>query len=154
MTADVDTSRQAAVHHVCLACGTRANAVGTAIYLRGRTGSAHPFETTGFCGQEIAELQTVLGEGPARTAARWNRPVFVPDLENSASTARWPLFAPAAVTAGVAAVFAFPLTLGGFSLGALEVHRDTSGALTPAEIADVVELAGVAMTLVLDRPVR
>lgn len=150
----MDASRQAAVHHVCLACGTRTNAVGTAIYLPGHGGASHPFETTGFCGQEIAELQTVLAEGPALTAARWNQPVFVPDLQNAASTARWPLFAPAAVAAGVAAVFAFPLTLGGFSLGALEIHRDTSGALTPDEIADVVELADAAMALLLDRLMR
>jgi hypothetical protein len=147
-------NQQAAVRHVCIACGIRTNAVGTAIYLSGGRGVVHPFEATGFCGEEIAELQAVLGEGPASEAIRRNRPVLVPDLADSASAARWPLFAPAAVAAGVEAVFAFPLTLGALSLGALEIHRDTSGSLAPDEIAGVVQLADMAMTLLLDQSVR
>lgn len=93
----------------------------------------------------------MLGEGPASTATRQNWPVFVPNLVDSANAARWPLFAPAAVAAGVAAVFAFPLTLRAMPLGVLEIHRDTGDALTPDEIAGVVELADVVVTLLLDQ---
>lgn len=142
------------MRHVCIACGVRTNAVGTAIYLKAGGSTVRPFETTGFCGQEIAELQTVLAQGPAFSATRQYWPVLVPDLADPASTARWPRFAPAAVEAGVAAVFAFPLALGSRSLGALEVYRDTSGALVPDEIADVGQLAAAAIALLLDQPAR
>ncbi|MDT7790346.1 MAG: hypothetical protein QOF58_8765 [Pseudonocardiales bacterium] len=147
---DEHQNRRAAVRHVCIAGGIRTDAVGAAIYLRGAQGAVNPFDANGFCGEEIAELQTAFGQGPAFTSTLRNRPVLVPDLVGSDSAARWPLFAPAAVEAGVEAVFAFPLALGALSFGALEVHRDTRGALTPDEIADVMRLADVATTLLLD----
>ncbi|MDX8034044.1 GAF and ANTAR domain-containing protein [Lentzea sp. BCCO 10_0856] len=147
----VGETQRAAVRHVCIASGVVTNAVGTAIYLRAGQGAVRLFEATGFCGEELAELQTVLGEGPAFEATQRNRPVLVPDLVDSVSTVRWPLFASAAVEAGVEAVFAFPLTQGAMSVGALEVHRDTGSALTPDEIAAVVQLAEMAMAL-LPRP--
>ncbi|MGW6442808.1 hypothetical protein [Lentzea sp. NPDC055074] len=146
---DEDEHRQVAVRHVCIACSVRTNAVGSALYLRTARSGVQPFETAGFCGVEIAELQTMLAEGPAFTATRQNWPVLVPDL---ADTKHWPLFAPAATAIGVAAVFAFPLVLNAHSLGALEIHRDTCGALLPDEIADAVHLADVATALLLDRP--
>ena len=151
---DVDTHedeydhRQVAVRHVCIACGVRTNAVGSAIYLRTGRSGVQPFETAGFCGVEIAELQTMLAEGPAFTAARQNWPVLVPDL---ADTNHWPLFALAAIEIGVAAVFAFPLVLNARSFGSLEIYRDTCGALLPDEIADAVHLADAATALLLDR---
>ncbi|PWK84910.1 GAF domain-containing protein [Lentzea atacamensis] len=154
VVADEYENQRTAVRHACIACGIRTNAVGTAIYLWTGGGAVRTFETTGFCGEEIAELQTVFGEGPASAATRQNWPVLVPDLADSASAARWPHFAPAAVAAGVAATFAFPLTLGALSLGVLEIHRDADGALTPDEIADVVQLADAVMTLLLDRSAR
>jgi GAF domain-containing protein len=152
--ADVDQTRQAAVRHVCIACGIRTDAVGTAIYLRGPQGVVHPYVTAGFCGEEVGELQTVLAEGPAFLSMRQSWPVLVPDLTTPRSTERWPLFAPAAADIGVAAVFAFPLTLAARSLGTLEVHRDSCGALLPDEIADVVRLADAATALLLDQPAR
>ncbi|MEU7482085.1 GAF domain-containing protein [Lentzea sp. NPDC042327] len=144
-----DEHRQVAVRHVCIACGVRTNAVGSAIYLRTTRNGVQPFETAGFCGVEIAELQTMLAEGPAFTATRQNWPVLVPDL---AATKHWPVFAPAAIAIGVAAMFAFPLVLNAHSLGTLEIHRDACGALLPDEIADAVHLADVATALLLDRP--
>ncbi|HUQ56359.1 hypothetical protein [Lentzea sp.] len=151
---DVDQNRQAAVRQICIACGIRTDAVGTAIYLRGAQGAVHPFTTAGFCGEEVGELQTVLAEGPAFMSLRQTWPVLVPDLAAPRSTERWPRFAPAAVEIGVAAVFAFPLTLAARSLGILEIHRDHCGALLPGEIADVVHLADAATALVLDRSAR
>lgn len=144
----LDAHRRAAVRHVCVACGVRTNAVGSAIYLWDGRGAVQLFEAGGFCGVEIAELQTVLAEGPAFTATRQNWPVLVPDL---ADTRHWPLFSPAAVSIGVAAVFAFPLTLNAHSLGAMELHRDSCGALLPDEITDAVHLAEVVTALLLDR---
>src|SRR5450755_3611990 len=42
---------------------------------------------------------------------------------------RWPVFAPAAATVGVAATFAFPVQVGGIRLGVLDLYRDTTGGL-------------------------
>jgi hypothetical protein len=144
--------RQAAIRSVCIACGVTTNAVGTAIYLRAGESGAHPFASSGFCGEEIAELQSVLGEGPAFEAIRQNWPVFVPNLVDHATSVRWPLFSAAAVVAGVEAVFVFPLAIGTEPLGALEIHRDTGEALTPDEIVTVVHLATVVLPLLLDVP--
>ncbi|GLZ29326.1 hypothetical protein Lesp02_15160 [Lentzea sp. NBRC 105346] len=149
--AELDGER-AGVRHVCLACGIRTNAIGVAVYLLASGGAAHPLETTGQVGQEIAELQLTVGEGPLRDALRHNQPVLVPHLDDSASAERWPVFTPAAMAAGVAAVFAIPLTLGAISLGVLEICRDTGCALAPDELTDVLLYADVAITLMLDQP--
>ncbi|MDX3659740.1 GAF domain-containing protein [Streptomyces sp. ID05-26A] len=142
--------RRAAIRSVCVACGVTTNAVGTAIYLRAGGCAVHPFASSGFCGEEIAELQSVLGEGPAFEAVRQHWPVFVPNLVDHATSVRWPLFSAAAVAIGVEAVFVFPLAVGAEPLGALEIHRDTGDVLTPDEIVDVVHLATVVLNLVLD----
>ena len=142
--------RQVAVRHVCIACGVRTNAIGTALYLWEAAGRCDLYTSSGFCGEEIAELQTMLCEGPAFEAARQNWPVLVPDLVDHVASVRWPLLAGAAVEAGVAAIFAFPLALGAEPLGVLEIHRGEGDALTPTEVAGAVQLADIALTLLLD----
>ncbi|GLY49894.1 GAF domain-containing protein [Lentzea sp. NBRC 102530] len=144
--------RKTAIRSVCTVCGVTTNAAGTAIYLRTGHGPICLSASSGFCGEEIAELQSALGEGPAFEAVRQNWPVFVPNLVDRATSQRWPLFAAAAVTAGVEAVFVFPLAVGAEPLGALEIHRDTGEGLTPDEIVTVVHLATVALPLLLDVP--
>ena len=52
------------------------------------------------------------------------RPSRSPDL---AHDDRFPQFAPAALAAGLAAVFTFPLRHGDGRLGALDLYRDTAG---------------------------
>ncbi|SES07676.1 ANTAR domain-containing protein [Lentzea xinjiangensis] len=136
------------VHHVCLACRTGLKAVGVEIYL---AVAAQPLEVVGAAGEEIAELQVTVGEGPASEAMRQNQPVLVPDLADGWSERRWPAFAPAAVAAGVAAMFVFPLTLGAIALGALEICRDADGPLSPDELADALLFADTATALLLGR---
>ncbi|MDX8032080.1 GAF and ANTAR domain-containing protein [Lentzea sp. BCCO 10_0856] len=136
------------VRHVCLACRIGLNAVGVGVYV---VGVAQPLEVVGTVGDELAELQVTIGEGPATEAVRQNQPVFVPDLADSWSMRRWPAFAPAAVAAGAAAVFVIPLTLGAIALGALEICRDAVGPLEPDELADALLFADTAATLLLGR---
>jgi hypothetical protein len=136
------------VHHVCLACRNCLNAVGVAVHL---VGAAQPLEVVGTAGDGIAELQVTVGEGPCSEALRQNRPVFVPDLADGWSAKRWPAFAPAAVAAGVAAMFVIPLTLGAIALGALEICRDVDGPLSADELADALLFADTATTLLLGR---
>ncbi|MBB4678421.1 GAF and ANTAR domain-containing protein [Crossiella cryophila] len=136
------------IQHVCLACRRGLTATGVAIYL---VGAAQPIEVVGPLGEEMAELQVTLGEGPVSEVVRQNQPVFVPNLVNSGSTRRWPAFAPAALSLGVASVFVLPLTLGAIALGALEICREVEGPLSPAELADALLCADTATTLLLSR---
>lgn len=136
------------VRHVCLACQVGLDAVGVAAYL---VGAPQPLEVAGTAGDEMAELQATLGEGPVSEALRQNQPVLAPNLAGEWSANRWPVLAPAAVAAGVAAIFVIPLTLGAIALGALEICRDVDGPLSPDELADALLFADTATTLLLGR---
>lgn len=73
---------------------------------------------------------------------------MVPDM--TVTGGRWPGFAADAVSAGAAAVFSFPLHVGGVRLGVLEVHRRTIGSLTPAQLTDAFLLADAATDTIFD----
>ena len=64
------------------------------------------------------QLQTQVSEGPCLAAYETGEPVSVPDL---GAEQRFPEFAPRALTAGLAAVFTFPLRHGAMRLGALDL---------------------------------
>lgn len=90
----------------------------------------------------LEELQLTVGEGPCLDAFASGGPVLVADL--AAAAARWPAFTPAACELGAAAVFSFPLQVGVVRLGSLDLYRDTTGPLTPVELADGLILSDLA----------
>jgi hypothetical protein len=63
---------------------------------------------------------------------------------------RWPWFGVAAVDAGVRAVFAFPLRVGGIRIGVLDLYRDTPGRLAAFEVVEALAFADAATEVVLD----
>jgi hypothetical protein len=81
-------------------------------------------------------------------ASRTGRPVLQPDLARTARR-RWPAFAAGAEAAGLAAVFAFPLRVGGIRVGVLDLYRTTAGVLSEEELADALSFADAATTLLL-----
>ncbi|MCW2636993.1 MAG: hypothetical protein JWQ99_3360 [Blastococcus sp.] len=95
----------------------------------------------------LEELQFTLGEGPCVDASRSGRPVLVPDLAHSGP--RWPAFADGAHAAGVRAVFALPLRVGGIRVGVLDLHRDAVGELAPEALTEALAFADAATTLLL-----
>jgi hypothetical protein len=97
---------------------------------------------------ELEELQFSLGEGPCVDASRTGRPVLQPDLTRTARS-RWPAFAAGAEAAGLAAVFAFPLRVGGIRVGVLDLYRTTAGVLSDEELADALSFADASTTLLL-----
>lgn len=99
----------------------------------------------------FVRLQTELGEGPCLTAYDSGEPVAVPDL---AIDGRYPQFGSAAVAAGMAAVFTFPLRHGDGRLGALDLYRETPGRLEPADMAAAQTLADVAAAYLLNAQAR
>ncbi len=97
------------------------------------------------------KLQTELGEGPCLAAFRTREAVSVPDLTDED---RFPLFAPRALAAGLAAVFTFPLRHDDLSLGALDLYRDTAGPLTPVSMRAAQTLADVAAAYLINAQAR
>jgi transcriptional regulator with GAF, ATPase, and Fis domain len=83
---------------------------------------------------QIEGLQTEFDEGPCLETYRSGEPVLIPDL---AHDRRFPRFSPRARDDGLAAVFAFPMSVDDHRLGALDVWRDTPGQLAPADVASV-----------------
>ncbi len=104
--------------------------------------------TTGEVSALIEDLQYTLGEGPCVDAYRLDRPVLEPDLADP-KVERWPAFAGPAVTAGVRAVFGFPVSVGAVRLGALNLYSDRPGRLTDDQHADALVIAEVAAEAVL-----
>ena len=76
---------------------------------------------------------------------------MVPDLSVER---RFPRFAPAAVTAGLAAVFTFPLRDGDGRLGALDLYREAPGELDSHDMAAAQTLADVAAAYLLNARAR
>jgi len=105
--------------------------------------------TTDEVSQLIEELQYTLGEGPCVDAYQQDQVVAEPDLADPVRH-RWPAFTPPALTAGVRAVFGFPLRAGTVHLGALNLYRDTPGPLTGDQHADALVVADVAARWVLE----
>jgi hypothetical protein len=96
----------------------------------------------------LEDLQFSLGEGPCVDSSATGRPVLHPDLALS-GPARWPGFAAGALQAGVRAVFAFPLGIGGIQLGTLDLYRDAVGGLLEDALGEALFHADAATMLLL-----
>ncbi|HVV09808.1 ANTAR domain-containing protein [Amycolatopsis sp.] len=145
-----DEAAPVALRHVCLACADAVSADDAALLL---ASTLHTWEVAyamNPLGEELVELQTTYGEGPALDAAAGFDPVLVPELGSAASNSRWPAYGPDAVRAGAAAQFSFPLRVGAVRLGALELYRRRPGSLTSAELADATIYADAALAIVLN----
>ena len=101
-------------------------------------------------GERLAELQVTVGEGPAVDVWSGGGPALVADLDAPSSQARWPMFAPLAVEAGAAALFALPLCVGAIRVGVLSLHRVGVGHLDAATLTDSLVFAELALRLLLD----
>ncbi len=110
-------------------------------YVAASNGSALRFE----------QLQSELGEGPCVAAYDSGKAVAIPDLR---ADARFPSFSEEAVPAGLVAVFTFPLNHGDRRLGALDLYRDTPGALSRDAMIAAQTLADVAAAYLLNAQAR
>lgn len=135
--------------HVCSAVITAAGVDCAAITL---AVSAVPRETvyvSDSTASQLEELALTLGEGPGVDALSGGL-VLAADLVSPDCLARWPVFAPAAALAGVRAVFALPLQVGGIRLGVLDLYRAWPGDLGQEQLADALLLADTVCALLLD----
>jgi hypothetical protein len=98
----------------------------------------------------LDELQFDLGEGPCWEAMVSRRPVIHGDIQ-SEDHAAWPEFLEAIRDGPIAAMFAFPLTVGSLEIGAVDLYNTSPSGLTPGQIADASALAHLASWQVLRR---
>jgi GAF domain-containing protein len=88
----------------------------------------------------VDELQFDLGEGPCWDALDTGAPVFEPDLR-SAPRRSWPTFSAALEDEPIGALFAFPMRLGPFPIGAIDLYDVDARDLDAMEVAFIAEFA-------------
>jgi GAF domain-containing protein len=142
--ADVTTLPQRLV----MACALALPVTGVGMVLMTESGPAGSVAVTDPTAGTMEELQFTLGEGPCVESSATGRPVLQPDLART-GPARWPGFCAGALEAGIAAIFALPLRVGGIRLGVLDLYRDKSGDLTDGELADALSFADAATSVLL-----
>lgn len=133
---------------ICRACIDLLPVTGAGVMLmaeRAHQGTLHATDTVT---KQLEDLQNAVAEGPCIDSYRLGRPVLEPDLAGSGCRV-WPLLAPAAVAAGIQALFSFPLQLDGASIGALNLYRDRPGPMGDAYLDDARLLAAMATREVL-----
>ncbi|MCU1464519.1 MAG: multi-sensor signal transduction histidine kinase [Actinomycetia bacterium] len=96
-------------------------------------------------------LQTLLREGPCLTAYESGDAVAVPDLRLET---RFPTFCARALAAGLRAVFTFPLHNGNERFGALDLYRETPGALSDDAVDAAKTLADVTSVYLVNARTR
>lgn len=98
----------------------------------------------------IDELQIDLGEGPCWEAIATGLPV-IHDRFSVTEHPSWPMFAQALREYEIGSLYAFPLTLGTFDVGSLDLYSQAPRQLTGGEIAAIGALTPLAARQVLRR---
>jgi hypothetical protein len=134
---------------LCAACVRELPVEGAGISLIDGQGVQLMVTATDEPARMLEELQFTLGEGPCIDAFRAGRPTCEPDMTTAAGAGRWQGFGPASADSGIAAVFAFPLQLGGIRLGVLDLYSSVPGALDAAQITEALAFTDAATVLLL-----
>jgi hypothetical protein len=143
-------SRRVSVADVCAVAAGAAQVSGAWVTAASGRGPDFVMGVTDPVGEQLAELQQMLGEGPCHDVLASAAPVLAADLDDGASGRRWPGFAPQARRLGAAAVFAFPLSIGAIQPGVMGLYRDSPGPLPVTRFGDGLILADAATMLLLD----
>jgi hypothetical protein len=136
------------VQRLCQDCADTLPITGVGMALMNDSGHQGVIAATDGVARVMEDLQFTLGEGPCVDASRSRSPVLQPDLAMSA-LGRWPAFAPQALEAGIAAIFAFPLQVGAIRLGILDLYRDTPSSLDESVLAEALAYADAAVWVLM-----
>jgi GGDEF domain-containing protein len=124
---------------------------GAGVTLIPSTTSSHDVAASDEAALLFEKLQTEMGEGPCLSAYRSGKAVAVPDLRGQHP---YTAFGPAALAAGLAAVFTFPLRHNAGQLGALDLYRNTPGPLSPGDMEAAPTLADVTVAYLANARAR
>jgi ANTAR domain/GAF domain len=141
---------QVAAVDVCAAAVEALLVSGAWVTARSAAGAGHIMSVTDEVGEQLSELQTMLGEGPCLDVVASGSPVLVSDLDDGDAARRWPGFTPQAWQAGAAAIFALPLQMGAIRAGTLGLYRDKPGPLSGLQFGDALILADAAVVVLLE----
>lgn len=143
------TGGSVSVRDVCAACVPALGMDGAALWVASDLHRRLLMHATDRVADVLHEAQFTLGEGPCVQAWTERAMVLAPGLSSSDSEARWPVFVPAAISAGAGAVFAFPLQVGAIRVGVLDLYRKRPGPLSEEQLADALVFTSIALTLTL-----
>lgn len=129
-------------------CAEALPVTGVSLVLMTDAGPAGTVAATDGPAATMEELQFTLGEGPCVDCSITGRPVLVADLAASGAR-RWPAYSGSALEAGIRAIFAFPLRVGGIRVGVLDLYRDRTGGLSRDDLARALCFADAATTILL-----
>ncbi|MDQ6525006.1 GAF and ANTAR domain-containing protein [Nocardioides sp. LHD-245] len=133
---------------LCIDCAQSLRLAGVGMTLMNDAGHQAVIGTSGTVASRLEEIQFDLGEGPSLDASRTNRTVGSDDLGDGVLL-RWPAFASAALVAGISAVTAVPLGVGGVRLGSLSMYRSSPGRLDEQQRATAHAYGGAAVVVLL-----
>jgi len=133
---------------LCRAAAGLLGVDGASVTAVGGPAVREPLSATDELSARLEELLLTTGEGPGAEDFAFGAPMLISDL--APLTERWPGFAPAAVSAGARALFAFPLQAGAIRSGVLSLYRARPGPLTAGQLTDALILADIALQLLLD----
>jgi ANTAR domain/GAF domain len=149
IASDVGDER-ALAEQVCRAYMMGLDVDGAAISLMTASTSSQTLCATDATAELLEDLQFSLGEGACVEAAVTGRPVLVADMHHTTEVSRWPTFAAAVVEQSeVGALFAVPFQWGTINLGVLDLYRTAPGALSNAQLRDVLSAADMAALMFL-----
>jgi hypothetical protein len=138
-----------AADRLCRACVELLQVDGAAVSVMYAGVTHGTFGSSGALSRRLDELQFTFGEGPCMDAVRSDRPVLVSDIGRHTGD-RWPAFARAALDTGVQAVFALPVVIARSPVGALDLFRNRTGALSEDDLHGGLWAAELAALPLLD----
>ena len=144
-----DAGLSQALVEVCLKITSRLGARGAAAVLISAQGEQTTLAASDAHAWNLTELEFSLGEGPSQAAFSRARPVLAPDMAQAART-MWPAYAPAALEAGVGAVFVFPMRIGAAAFGVLALYYDAATTLDHEQMNLGLSFAAYATDLLLE----
>lgn len=137
-----------AVRDFCLVALARIGVDAAAVTYRSSDTGIELLHATDDVADRLAQLELTLGEGPTFDAVAASLSTAVDDLRSPIATHRWPLFATEAVVAGVRAMFAYPIVLGGVTFGAVGLYSRQPIRLSSEQhrvAEDLTELIGLGL---------
>ncbi len=112
-----------------------------------------PFELEAVCASdplaaELEQLQLDYGEGPCWQARETRSPILLADLR-APRAPTWPVVHEALTTHGIRAAYAFPMSVGTLSVGAVDLYSTHADTLTGEHVATAAAMAAAAAVVIL-----